>query len=45
MLTSAQPPVKRLELSDRFPEEGQSLLNLSVIVYNVNAGAGCSLYV
>ena len=26
-----------------FLGEGESLLNLSVIVYNVNEGAGCSL--
>ncbi len=37
------PPESRLELSDCFLGEGESLLNLSVMVYNVNEGAGCSL--
>ncbi len=37
------PPESQLELSDCFLGDGESLLNLSVIVYNVNEGAGCSL--
>ena len=37
------PPESRLELSDCFLGDGERLLNLSVIVYNVNEGAGCSL--
>ena len=37
------PPVTKLELSDCFLGEGESLLNLSVMVYNVNEGAGCGL--
>ena len=37
------PPVTRLELSDCFLGEGESLLNLSVMVYNVNEGANCDL--
>ena len=45
--TDPFPPETRLELSDCFlgedTSDGKSLLNLSVIVYNVNEGAGCSL--
>jgi len=45
--TDPLPPETRLELSDCFrgddASDGKSLLNLSVIVYNVNEGAGCSL--
>ena len=37
------PPESQLELSDCFLGGGERLLNLSVIVYNVNEGAGCSL--
>ena len=41
--TDRMPPVSRLELSDCFLGEGKSLLNLSVVVYNINEGAGCEL--
>lgn len=41
--TDPLPPVSRLELSDCFLGEGKSLLNLSVVVYNINEGAGCKL--
>ena len=41
--TDPLPPETRLELSDCFLGDGESLLKLSVIVYNVNEGAGCSL--
>ena len=41
--TDPLPPESRMELSDCFLGEGESLLNLSVMVYNVNEGAGCSL--
>lgn len=45
--TDPLPPETRLELSNCFlgddASDGKSLLNLSVIVYNVNEGAGCSL--
>ncbi|MBQ8563684.1 MAG: hypothetical protein IJ443_07325 [Firmicutes bacterium] len=41
--TDPMPPESRLELSDSFLGTGENLLNLSVIVYNVNEGAGCSL--
>lgn len=41
--TDPLPPVSKLELSDCFLGEGDSLLNLTVMVYNVNEGAGCSL--
>ena len=41
--TDSLPPESRLELSDCFLGDGESLLNLSVMVYNVNEGAGCSL--
>ena len=37
------PPVTKLELADSFLGEGNALLNLSVMVYNVNEGAGCGL--
>ena len=45
--TKPMPPESTLELSDCFlgsvHDEGKRLLNLRVIVYNVNEGAGCSL--
>ena len=41
--TNPLPPESRLELADCFLGDGESLLNLSVMVYNVNEGAGCSL--
>lgn len=41
--TDSLPAESRLELSDCFLGEGKSLLNLSVMVYNVNENAGCSL--
>ena len=41
--TNPLPPESHLELSDCFLGDGESLLNLSVMVYNVNEGAGCSL--
>ncbi len=45
--TKPLPAESRLELSDCFlgneVDDGKSLLNLSVMVYNVNEGAGCSL--
>lgn len=41
--TDPLPPVSRLELSDCFLGKGKSLLNLSVVVYNINEGAGCKL--
>jgi len=41
--TKTLPAESRLDLSDCFLGQGESVLNLSVMVYNVNEGAGCSL--